>query len=94
MGQYDARVEEQRRFLLADEWAEQPKCLHAHSLNSMWYDNRPQDTKNGGVLDIEYNGGWIDRYKHDKLIHTFGKRLNREELLDRYNRSQADARQE
>jgi len=62
MGQYDDRVEKQRNKLAAEEWAKGIKSLHAHSLSSMWYDNRPQDTENGkGVLDIEYNNGLIKR---------------------------------
>ena len=92
MGQYDANVERQRMFLQAEKWAEQPKGIHLHSMSSMWYDNRPSDTENGHVMDIEYNGGWIDRHKNNKLIHTFGKRMSREELIDAYGRAEADAR--
>ena len=30
--------------------------MHTHSLNSMWYDTRPQDTEDGKmVTDIQYN---------------------------------------
>ena len=38
-------------------------CLHAHSLTSMWYDNRPQDVKDvvKGVVDVQYMDGRIER---------------------------------
>lgn len=90
MGQYAERVERQRKLLKAEKWANVPKSLHAHSMNSMWYDDRPQDTKNSGVMDIHYNGGWIDRHKNGSIIHTFGEKLNQKELLDAYTRAMAD----
>ena len=58
----------------------------------MHYDDRPQDTDGKSVMDIEYNGGWIDRHQDDKVIHTFGKKMNREELLRAYGRVQSDQR--
>ena len=39
MGQYDDKVELQRKILLAEQYKDTPMCLHAHSLTSMWYDN-------------------------------------------------------
>ena len=52
MGQYDDKVEKQRLLLLAEKWAEGVKTIHAHSISSMWYDTRPQDTEDGkSVLD-------------------------------------------
>ena len=46
----------------------------------MWYDDRPQDTADGeSVMDIEYNGGWIDRHKDGEVIHTFGQKMSRED---------------
>ena len=41
-------------------------------------------------MDIQYNGGWIDRHKNGSIIHTFGKKLNQKELLDAYTRAMAD----
>ena len=62
MGQYDYKVERQRQKLAAEEWAKEVKALHAHSLSSMWYDNRPEDTADGkNVLDVEYNSGRVER---------------------------------
>ena len=57
MGQYEGLVERQRLLIKAEEWAIQPKDVHIHSISSMWYDDRPEDTKNGSVTDIAYNGG-------------------------------------
>jgi len=60
--QYNDRVERQRLLIEAEDWAKGVKGLHAHSLSSMWYDNRPEDTADGkGVLDIEYNSGRVER---------------------------------
>ena len=62
MTQYDDTVERQRALLAAEEWAKGVKCLHAHSLSSMWYDSRPQDTEDGKrVMDKEYNNGLVER---------------------------------
>ena len=88
MGQYNDRVERQRILLEAEKWAKDVKCMHAHSLKSMWYDTRPQDTEDGkGVLDIEYNSGLIKRTTHDGSIVYFGKELKGDELIDAYTRS-------
>ena len=62
MGQYEDRVERQRNLLQAEEWAKGFSCMHVHSLSSMWYDTRPQDTEDGKmVTDIQYNSGLIKR---------------------------------
>lgn len=89
MSQYSAIVEETRMAIEAEKWGICVRTIHAHSFDSMYYDDRPQDTAKGtkSVMDIEYNGGWIDRYQNDVLIHTFGKKLGRTELLDAYGRS-------
>ena len=87
MGQYDYKVERQRILLEAEEWADGIKGLHAHSLNSMWYDNRPQDTENGkGVLDIEYNNGLIKRQLANGKEVLFGEKLVGDALIDAYLR--------
>ena len=90
MGQYDSLVERQRVLIKAEQWAIEVKCMHAHSMSSMWYDDRPQDTAKGPVIDVEYNGGWIDRYKDDVVIHTFGKKFSRSELIDKYETANAN----
>tara|TARA_Y100000004_G_C8913052_1_gene411804 strand:- start:58 stop:327 length:270 start_codon:yes stop_codon:yes gene_type:complete len=87
MTQYDDRVQYQRDLLKAEKWAKTIKSLHAHSLNSMWYDNRPQDTEDGkSVMDIQYNSGLIERRTHDGYTVYFGKELSGEELVYEYHR--------
>ena len=67
MGQYEDRVERQRNLLQAEEWAKGFSCMHVHSLSSMWYDTRPQDTEDGKmVTDIQYNSGLIKRTERRK----------------------------
>ena len=87
MSQYSEVVEEQRLLIAAEKWAIEVRSIHGHSTDTMHYDDRPEDTKNGGVIDVEYNGGWIDRYQNGVLIHTFGKKFSRSELIDRYERA-------
>lgn len=87
MTQYDDKVQEQRDKIAAEEWAKQTKSIQVHSLKSMWYDDRPQDTDGGAVTDHEFNSGIIKRYKEGKLIHTFGKELKGIELLNAYIRN-------
>ena len=72
MTQYNERVEYQRNKIAAEEWAKQVKTIHAHSLDSMWYDTRPQDTENGKtVLDVEFNNGTVRRtLSKDCLLYT------------------------
>jgi len=90
MGQYDDRVERQRLLLAAEEWAKGVKSVHAHSLRSMWYDTRPQDTEDGkSVLDIEYNNGLVERKTHDGYTVYFGKKLKGDELIQEYSRHSA-----
>lgn len=92
MGQYDDKVERQRLLLEAEKWAEGVKSLHAHSLSSMWYDNRPQDTADGkGVVDTQFNSGLIERTLDDGTIVYFGEKLKGDELISefvRYNTAQ------
>lgn len=85
MSQYNDRVERQRLLILAEKWAEGVKSIHAHSLSSMWYDTRPQDTEDGkSVLDIEYYSGLIKRQTHDGYEVYFGKELKGDDLIDAY----------
>jgi len=88
MGQYSDRVERQRILLEAEEWAKGVSGIHAHSLSSMWYDTRPQDTEDGkGVVDTHYNNGLIKRTLNDGSIVYFGKELKGDELIDAYTRT-------
>ena len=62
MTQYDERVDMQKKILLAEEYKDQPKWVHAHSLTSMWYET--EKTKKDavkGVLDVQYMDGRIER---------------------------------
>ena len=86
MGQYDYKVEQQRLLLEAEKWAKGVKTIHAHQLSSMWYDDRPEDTKDSPVTDRMYNNGIVERYKKGKLIHVFGTALSGEKLVDEYRR--------
>ena len=87
MGQYDKVVEKQRKKLAAEDWASKVKSIHAHSLSSMYYDDRTEDTNGKSVTDIEYNSGRIERklttgetfifdkyeLKGDALIQSFSQ---------------------
>ena len=84
MTQYKDKVELQKKILAAEEFADNIKGIQIHRMNSMWYDDRPQDTENGSVTDITYNDGRIEREKDGKLIHTFGKKLEGDALIQKY----------
>ena len=93
MGQFDDRVERQRKLIAAEEWSRGIKALHAHSINSMWYDNRPEDTANGkSVVDVEYNGGLIKRELESGKTIYFGERLRGDALIAEWERHNADRR--
>ena len=90
MGQYDEIVERQRILLEAEEWAKDISGIHVHSLNSMWYDTRPQDTQDGkSVCDRHFNSGLIERTCDDGAIVYFGKELTGDALIDAYRRTNA-----
>ena len=89
MTEHSDIVERQRLVLEAEQWAKGMTDMHVHRLNSMWYDDRPQDTEKGMVTDIRYNSGIIERFQNDKLIHTFGQKLKGEALLDAYTKGSA-----
>ena len=86
MTQYDDRVHMQKMLLDAEEWAKGVASLHAHSIDSMHYDDRPEDTDGKSVIDIEYNSGIIERWQDDKIIHIFGEKLKGAELVDKWRR--------
>ena len=87
MSEYDDKVQQQRDKLAAEEWAKGVKSMQAHSLKSMWYDNRPQDTDNGSVMDVSYNDGSIKRtIQSTGETVIMGEQLTGEELVYEYNR--------
>lgn len=92
MTEYQERVERQRLKLEAEEWAKGVASIHAHSCSSMWYDDRPEDTEDGTVMDVQYNNGTIVRTKNDKVIHVFGEELKGDDLIDQYVRTQQNKR--
>ena len=87
MSEHDEIVQRQRNLLNAEEWAKGIRSIHSHQMNSMYYDDRPEDTVDSAVTDKEYNNGVIQRYKEGKLIHTFGKPLTGQALIDSYMRN-------
>ena len=87
MTEYTKMVEDFAILEKAEEWAKKVLLIHTHSLNSMYYDTRPDDTKDGrAVTDIEYNSGLIKRYQNDKLLYTFGNESKGEDLIALYSR--------
>jgi hypothetical protein len=87
MTEYTQEVEKVRIMREAEVWAKQTAAVHVHSLSSMHYDNRPEDTANGkSVTDIEFQSGIIKRYQNGEHIHTFGHEAKGDELYDLYTR--------
>ena len=71
----------------AEEWADGIKCLHSHQLKSMWYDDRPQDTDDGPVMDVQYNDGRIKRtILNTGKVVMMGKQITGEDLVYEYSR--------
>ena len=87
MSQYNERVEQQRLKIAAEEWAKGVRSLHAHSLNSMWYDTRPEDTADGkGVVDTEYNNGLVKRQLNNGEVYLFTENeLKGDALIQAYS---------
>lgn len=88
MSQYSDRVERQKLLLEAEKWSKEIKSLHAHSMDSMWYDTRPQDTEDGKfVTDIQYYSGLIKREFNNGDHVYLGKELKGEDLINEYVRN-------
>tara|TARA_Y100001937_G_C6897098_1_gene231661 strand:+ start:179 stop:451 length:273 start_codon:yes stop_codon:yes gene_type:complete len=89
MTQYEDRVERQRIKIEAEEWAKQVKSIHGHSIQSMWYDDRPQDTEDGKtVVDRQFNNGVIERTLDNGEIFLFTKEeLKGEALIDAFTKN-------
>ena len=84
MTQYNDKVERQRLLLEAEEWATGIRDIHMHSITSMWYETNPEDMDDGGVLDVHYNDGRIERSKDGKIIRVMGERLTGQKLIDKF----------
>ena len=54
----------------------------------MWYDDRPHDTDDGPVCDVQFNDGRIERtiLKTGEKV-TFGESITGEELVYEYQRN-------
>ena len=79
MSEHNEIVERQRQLLAAEKWAKGVKTLHAHSLTSLWYDDRGND---GSVMDTEYNDGLVMReIRATGEIVYFGEPVTGDELL-------------
>jgi len=88
MTEYSEIVKNQAKIIAAEEWAKEINQIHAHSLNSMWYDNRPQDTSDGKmVTDLHYNNGVVKRTCQDGSTVYFGAELSGDTLIDAYERN-------
>ena len=92
MSQYNEKVALQRQILKAEEYVNQPTCIHAHRLTSMWYDN-DQTVKDVayGVMDIQYMDGRVERTLKSgkKYILVEGKKGA--ELVQEVTRNLADS---
>lgn len=87
MTEFKNRVERQRVLLEAEEWAKGVKSIHAHRLQSMWYDNRPLDTLEGGVCDTIYNDDSIKReLENGKVVWMNTEKKTGDDLIDQYIR--------
>ena len=86
MGQYKDRVERQRLLLEAEIWADGIESIHGFDTRkvTMAYDDYLDD---GIVVDTTFNDGRIERRKDGKLIRTLGKKLEGDELIDKYWRN-------
>ena len=89
MTQYDESVDRQRLKIEAEDWAKGVKSLHNHSLSSMWYDSRPQDTEDGKrVMDKEYNNGRVERTLSNGETFIFTEyELKGDDLISAYSQN-------
>ena len=91
MTQYKDRVEQQRRLLKAEELADNIMGIQVHSMSSMWYDNRPQDTENHSVTDINYLSGKIERTLHDGTKIVLVEGASGDDLVHKVEASLTDS---
>ena len=90
MTEYSDMIEWKRKQLLAEEWAKGVQHIHVHSMKSMWYDNRPQDTDSGSVIDITYNDGTIEReLKSGEIVYMVENKLTGKELVYEWEKRNA-----
>ena len=88
MTEYTDMIESKRKEILAEKWARGVQHIHVHSLKSMWYETRPQDTDSGNVIDITYNDGTIEReLKSGEIIYMVENQLTGKALIDAWEKS-------
>ena len=90
MTEYSDMIENKRKQLLAEEWAKGVQHIHVHSMKSMWYDNRPQDTDSGNVIDTTYNDGTVERQlQNGEIVYMVENRLTGKELVYEWEKHNA-----
>ena len=90
MTEYTDMIESKRKEILAEKWARGVQHIHVHSLKSMWYETRPQDTDSGNVIDITYNDGTIEReLKSGEIIYMVDNKLTGNELVYEWEKHNA-----
>ena len=92
MSQYNEKVALQRQILKAEEYVNQPTCIHAHRLTSMLYDyDQTEKDVADGVMDIQYMDGRVERTLKSgkKYILVEGKKGA--ELVQEVTRNLADS---
>ena len=89
MTQYKDKVELQKKILAAEEFADNIKGIQIHRMNSMWYDDRPQDTADGQkVVDREFNNGRVERTLENGQVFIFTKyELKGDDLIGAYTQN-------
>ena len=88
MTEYTDMIESKRKEILAEKWARGVQHIHVHSLKSMWYETRPQDTDSGNVIDITYNDGTVEReLKSGEIIYMVENQLTGKALIDAWEKS-------
>ena len=93
MTEYSEMIERTRKEILAEKWARGVKHMHVHSLKSMWYETRPQDTDSGSVMDITYNDGSIERkLNNGAIIFMTEEKLTGKELVDAWERTNVESK--
>lgn len=86
MTEFKNAVERQRLLLEAEVWADGIESIHGFDTRkvTMAYDDYLDD---GIVVDTTFNDGRIERRQDGKLIRTLGKKLEGDELIDKYWRN-------
>ena len=90
MTEYSDMIENKKKELRAEEWAKGVQHIHVHSLKSMWYETRPQDTDSGNVIDITYNDGTIEReLQNGAIVYMTQNKLTGKELVYEWEKHNA-----